>query len=229
MTVPIKALTIVGASCIAATILIYMLLVPGDMDFFIMSLVALILSEMMLFGGIATVLFLKNETNSVLMIAGSTSLICICSVALFATGLIFISASMAMLRVFLSICLLIILLYSVGLVVFFFIDKHLRKSESGEMQLVEANLARATRLKAAAECCTNPTLRNQLLRMSDDVCYSDGTVYVSEDAAMDKRIDALCNALKTDDVATAEKLTNDLIQIERDRKEKTALIRRGDM
>lgn len=232
MTNPIKALAVIGASCIIATALIYLLLVPdipGSIDFLIPSLTVLILAELMLFGGIAIVISLKRQADSILMVAGSISLMCICSVALFATGLIFISAPMAMLGIFLSICLLVIFLYAMGFVAFFFINKRLRKIESNETQLIEANLARASKLKNAAECCTDLNLRSQLLRVSDDIRYSDAAVCISEDVAMDECIDMLCDALKAGDVAAARESADDLIRIERNRKEKTTLIKRGGM
>ena len=65
--------------------------------------------------------------------------------------------------------------------------------------------------------------------MADDVRYDDGSACVAEAAAMDEDIDALCAALKMGDEAAAEKLTDELFQLERNYREETALIRRGGM
>lgn len=229
MTAPTKALAIIGALCIAATVPVYVLLVPAGMGFFALSLVALLLSELMFICGLAIAAFLRRKSDSVLTVAGSVSLTCVCSVVLFVTGLVFIPAPLAMVGVFLSICLLAVLAYGVGLAILFFVGKRLLQREDAEMQLNQANLARAIKLKDAASLCSNQALQTRISKLADDVRYDDGSACVVEAAVMDEDIDALCAALKMGDEATAEKLTDELFQLERNRREKTALIRRGGM
>lgn len=229
MTAPAKALAIIGTLCIAVTVLVYLLLIPAGMGFFALSLVALLLSELMLVAGLAIAAFLRRKSDSVLTVAGSVSLTCVCSVVLFVTGLVFIPAPLAMVGVFLSICLLTVLAYGVGLAILLLAGKRLLQREDAEMQLNQANLARANKLKDAASLCSNQALKVRISKLADDVRYDDGSVCVAEAAAMDEDIDALCNALKISDEAAAEKLTDELFWLERNRREKTALIRRGGM
>lgn len=229
MTLPVKVMLAIGAISIVATIFVYLLLVPAGTGFFILALIALVLSELMLFGGMSVVFMLKGRTDSVLMVAGSTTLICVCSVMLFVTGLMFVPASLAMLGIFLSVCLLIVVIYGVGLAAFFFMDKRLQQRENSETRIVRANLARANRLKSVAEGCPDQILRNRLLNLSEDVRYSSSAVCASGDDAMDESIDSLCSALEAGDATTAEKLANGLFQAERNRKEESELSGRGGM
>lgn len=224
MTSRVKMLVGAGLSCLVVTVLTYLLLVPPGLAFFWLSLAALALAELMLFGGLALVIGAKRgKASSAWIAAGGTSLACACSVALFVLGLLFISASLSMLGVFLSLGLAILLLYGMGLTVLLFVGKSIQARESGEMQVVRASLARADMVKEAAGCCADAALRDRLLVLSEDVRYDGG----SADSATDEGIKALHGALEAGDIATAEELADRLFRLERRRKEKTALDRRG--
>lgn len=136
MGFPLRIIALLWVLCEAATVLVYLLIIPVGSVFSCLSLLGLLLSELMFFASIGFIKTVENHMPSLLFSAGAMTISGLCSVVLFLASLLLMVLPEKTVELFLSITLIDLLVYIVGQMLFFVLGTHFHDEDEKEILTV---------------------------------------------------------------------------------------------
>lgn len=201
------ALLITGIVVILTTIVVFALLFPIWSVFSIPSLIGMIVAEAILFGGLILLERLNERSNQIFLRSGFGVWLGICCGGEFALSFLTVIQPTLLIPWLLAIQLIIFAALIIGCGAIWIASRRFFVEESSTAQDVSANMARAETLEALSSQCSNPSAKHALLKLSDDIRFSDNTV----NQPIDEKIDSLIHTIK---LIIDENTTDPIVGIE---------------
>ena len=207
MTSLARTLSISGAVLLVLTLLVFALLVPAESPGYAYSLSSLLVAEALTFGGLAIQDKVLPGHDGLFVRSGWNSVIVICGIALVSVSVMSVIMGSERIAPMLAIQLCILAFEAIAclLVLHFgrraYLDENALKAAQGISQ------DRYRDLRRIAYSSRDHNVRKELIRLSEDVRFSDDTKALPIDTQIDSTIVRLESAQTDDDgIAVKEEI-----------------------